>query len=139
MCGSQLDVYKDEDTLIYMILRNPWLKQTTDFFFFLNNVGKINIFRSVQSLSHVRFFVTPMDCSLPVFPVHQQIMELTQTHFHRVGDAIQPSHPLSSPSPLDYQSFPASESFLVSQFFTSGGQSTGVSASASVLPMNIQD
>ena len=41
----------------------------------------------------------PMDCSTPVFLVHRQLLELTQTHVHRVGDAIQPSHPLSSPSP----------------------------------------
>ena len=41
----------------------------------------------------------PMDCSMPGFPVHQQHLEPTQTHVHRVGDAIQPSHPLSSPSP----------------------------------------
>ena len=41
----------------------------------------------------------PMDCSTPDFPVHDQLPELTQTHVHRVGDAIQPSHPLSSPSP----------------------------------------
>ena len=41
----------------------------------------------------------PMDCSTPGFPVHHQLPELTQTHAHRVGDAIQPSHPLSSPSP----------------------------------------
>ena len=40
----------------------------------------------------------PMDCSTPGFPVHQ-LPRLTQTHVHRVGDAIQPSHPLSSPSP----------------------------------------
>ena len=39
----------------------------------------------------------PMDCSTPGFPVHHQCLELTQTHVHRVGDAIQPSHPLSSP------------------------------------------
>jgi len=43
--------------------------------------------------------VTPVDCSTPGFPVHHQFLELTQTHIHRVGDAIQPSHPLSSPSP----------------------------------------
>ena len=42
---------------------------------------------------------TPMDCSVPDFPVHHQLPELAQTHVHRVGDAIQPSHPLSSPSP----------------------------------------
>ena len=62
--------------------------------------------------------------------------QLAKTHVHRVGDAIQPSHPLSSPC---LQSFPASGSFQMSQFFTSGGQSIGVSPSASVLPMNIQD
>ena len=41
----------------------------------------------------------PMDCSTPFFPVHHQFPELVQTHAHQVGDAIQPSHPLSSPSP----------------------------------------
>ena len=41
----------------------------------------------------------PMDCSTPGFPVHHQLPEFTQTHAHWVGDAIQPSHPLSSPSP----------------------------------------
>ena len=40
----------------------------------------------------------PMDCSTPGLPVHHQLLELAQTHVHRVGDAIQPSHPLSSPS-----------------------------------------
>ena len=40
----------------------------------------------------------PMDCSMPGSPVHHQLPELTQTHVHRVGDAIQPSHPLLSPS-----------------------------------------
>ena len=40
-----------------------------------------------------------MDCSTPGFPVQQQLPELAETHVHRVGDAIQPSHPLSSPSP----------------------------------------
>ena len=41
----------------------------------------------------------PMNCSMPGLPVHHQLLEFTQTHVHRVGDAIQPSHPLSSPSP----------------------------------------
>ena len=41
----------------------------------------------------------PMNCSTPELPVHHQLPEFTQTHVHRVGDAIQPSHPLSSPSP----------------------------------------
>ena len=39
-----------------------------------------------------------MDCSMPGLPVHHQLLELTQTHVHCIGDAIQPSHPLSSPS-----------------------------------------
>ena len=53
---------------------------------------------SVQSLSRVRL-CDPMDCSTPGLPVHHQFLEFTQTHVHRVSDAIQPSHPLSSPSP----------------------------------------
>ena len=54
-------------------------------------------FSSVQSLSQVR----PLDCSTPGFPVHHKLLELAQTHVHRVGDAIQPSilcHPLHLPS-----------------------------------------
>ena len=95
-------------------------------------------FSSVQSLSRVRL-CNPMDCSTPGFPVHHQLPEFTQTHVHRVGDTIQPAHHLSSPSPPTFSLSPASGSCPVSQFFTSGGQSIGVSASASVLPMNIQD
>ena len=57
-------------------------------------------FSSVQfSHSVVSDSATPMDCSMPGFPVHQQLPELAQTHVHRVGDAIQPSHSLLSPSP----------------------------------------
>ena len=79
----------------------------------------------------------PMDCRMPGFTVHHQLMKLAQTHVHRVGDAIQPSHPLSSTSPPVFSlSKHQSGSFPVSQFFTSGGQSIGASASASVLPMN---
>ena len=70
-------------------------------------------------------------------PVHY-FAESVQTQAHWVGDAIQPSHSLSSPSPPP-SIFPSIRVFPMSQFFTSGGQSSGVSASASVLPMNIQD
>ena len=80
----------------------------------------------------------PMDRSMPGFPVHHQLPELVQTHIHRVGDAIQASHPVF-PFSSCLQSFPVSGSFQMSQFFTSDGQSIGVSASASVLPMDIQD
>ena len=82
--------------------------------------------RSVTKL-HLTLY-NPMDCSMPDFSVFYDL-EFAQTHVHWVGDAIQPSHP---------QSFPASGSFPVSQLFTSGGQTIGASASASVLPMNIQ-
>ena len=71
-----------------------------------------NIFKSIwcpwkkmssQSISSVAqpgpSLCDPMDCSIPGFPVHHQYLELVQTHVHRVGDTIQPSHPLSSPSP----------------------------------------
>ena len=70
----------------------------------------------------------PMDHSTPGFPVYHQLLELTQAHVHRVGDAIQPSVSSSFvPFSFCLQSFPTSGSFLRSQFFTSGGQSIGVS------------
>ena len=75
----------------------------------------------------------PLNSSTPGLPVHHQLPEFTRTHVHRVGDAIQPSHPLSSPSPPCPQSLPTSESFPMSQLFTWGGQSTGVSALAYLL------
>ena len=81
-----------------------------------------------------------MNCSMPSLPVHHQVLEFTQTHVHWVSDAIQPSHPLLPPSRVFcLQSFLGSGSFPLSQLFESGGQSIGASASASVLPMNIQD
>ena len=59
---------------------------------------------------------------MPGFPVHQQLPELAQTHVHRVGDAVQPSHPLNLvPSSSHLQPFLASGSFPMSQFFASGG------------------
>ena len=61
----------------------------------------MGVFTSVQfSHSVMSNFWNPMDCSMPGFPVHHQLPELAETHVHRVGDAIQPSHLLSSPSLL---------------------------------------
>ena len=54
-------------------------------------------FRSVTQLCPT--LCDPMDCSTPGLPVHHQLLEFTQTHVHRVSDAIQPPHPLLSPSP----------------------------------------
>ena len=56
----------------------------------------------VQFSSITQSYLTicnPMDCSMPGFPIHHQCLELTEIHIHRVGDAIQPSHSLSFPSP----------------------------------------
>ena len=100
--------------------------------------------KQVQFSSVTQLYPTlcdPMDCSTPDFPVHHQLSELAQTHVHWVGDAIQ-CHPTISSSVVPFssclQSFPASGSFPMSWLFSSGGQSTGASASPSVLPMNIQ-
>ena len=66
------------------------------FSYIFRNKHSVSI--SIQSLSHVQL-CDPMDCSTPGFPGHHQLPEFTQTHVHWVSDAIQSSHPLSSPSP----------------------------------------
>ena len=82
-------------------------------------------------------YLQPHGLQPPVFSVLHHLLKLAQTRVHWVSDAIQPSHPLSSPLSSCLQSFPASGSFLMSRLFTSVGQSTG--ALASVFPKNIQD
>ena len=97
-------------------------------------------FSSVQFSSVSQLCPTlrdPINLSTPGLPVHHQLSEFTQTHVHCVGDAIQPSHPLSSPFP------PApspSQHQRLFQWVNSawGGQSTGVSALASFLPKKSQ-
>ena len=95
-------------------------------------------YRSISSVTQsCPTLCKPMYHSTPGLSVHHQLLEITQTHIHWVGDAIQTSHPLlslSSPAhnPSQHQSFP------MSQLFAWGGQSTGVSALASVLPKNTQ-
>ena len=79
-----------------------------------------------------------MNRSMPGLPVHHQLPDYTQTHVPWVCDAIKPFHTLLSPSPLTFN-LSLSGSFQMSHFFESGGQSIGVLASASILPMNIQD
>ena len=79
-----------------------------------------------------------MDCSMPGFPVCHQLPELAQTHVHQVGDAIQ--HLILCHPPLLLPSiFPSIRGFSSESALRKGGQSTGALASASVLPMNIQD
>ena len=79
----------------------------------------------------------PMNHSTPGLPVHHQLPESTQTHVHRVGDAIQPSHPLSSPSPPP-SIFPSIRVFSDESALLIRWPRIGVSASTSVPPMNIQ-
>ena len=80
---------------------------TRTFLFLLTQLKKKNCSLQFPRISSVQFssfpqscptLCDPMNCSTPS-PVHHQLPEFTQTHVHRVGDAIQPSHPLSSPSP----------------------------------------
>ena len=94
-------------------------------------------FSSVQSLSHIQLFCDPMDCSMPS-PVHHQLLVLTQTHVHQVSDAIQPSHPLLSPSPPAF-SLPQYQGLF--QRVSSSHQVAKVLEFQfqHVFPMNVQD
>ena len=95
--------------------------------------------RSDQIRSVARSCLTlcnPMNCSTPGLPVHHQLLEFTETHVHRVSDAIQPSHPLSSPSP------PApnpSQNQSLFQWVNSSHEVAKVLEFQLQLPMNIQD
>ena len=95
---------------------------------------------SVQFSSVIQSCLTlcdPMDCSTPGLPVHHQLLEFTQTHVHWIHDAIQPSHPLSSPSPSTCNLYQQQSVF---QWVSSSHQvakSIGASASASVLPVKM--
>ena len=80
----------------------------------------------------------PMNCSTPGLPVHHQLPEFTQTHIHRVSDAIQPSHPLSSPSPLAPNPSQHQSLFQWVNSSHEVAKSTGVSALASFLPKKSQ-
>ena len=100
-------------------------------------------FSSVQFSSVVQSCPTlcdPMNCSTPGLPVDHHLPEFTQTHVHWLRDGC---HPAISSSVVLFSSCPQSlsalGSFPMCQLFSWGGQSIGVSASASVLPMNTQD
>ena len=97
-------------------------------------------FSSVQFSSVTQLCPTlcdPMNRSTPGLPVHHQLPEFTQTHIHWVSDAIQPSHPLSSPSP-PAPSPSQHQSLFHESTLAWGGQSIGVSALASFLPKKSQ-
>ena len=91
-------------------------------------------FISGQSLSRV-WLCDPMNRSTLGLPVHHQLLEFTHTHVHRVGDGIEPPRPLLSPSP-PAPNPPQHQVLLQWVNLARGGQSTWVSESASVFPMN---
>ena len=118
-----------------VVLFRSLIMKSSLVFFHGNNILQVQSVSSVAQSCPT--LCNPMDCSTPGLPVHHQLPELTQTHVHRVTDAIQPSHPVTPFSCL--QSFPTSGSFPVSQFCASGGPSIKASDLASVFSMNIQD
>ena len=142
--------WRDHKTLTYkseLYLTNLRWKLETE----LNLLWEIQIpdgpkhlssFYSVLQFSSVAqscpTLCNPMHCSTIGFSVHHQLLKLTQTYVHQASDAIQLSHSIV-PFSSHFQSLPALGSFPMSQFFASGDQRIGVSASASVLPMHIQD
>ena len=101
---STLEIRKHFSILTYNLYIDYYLHQTLcafEIFIHLKLITtswstccSVQFSRSVMSNS-----CNPMNCSMPRLPVHHQLPEFTQTHVHRVSDAIQPSHPLSSPSP----------------------------------------
>ena len=96
-------------------------------------LGKLFQFSSVTQSCPT--LCEPMDCSTPGFPVHCQLPELAQTHVHRVGDAIQPSYLLLSPSPPVFNLSQHQDLF---QWVSSSHQLQSIGASASVFSMNIR-
>ena len=104
----------------------------TSFYFSLLSVQCSSVAQSYLTLCNL------MNHSTPGLPVHHQLLAFTQTHVHSVGDAIQPSHPLSSLLLL-LPIAPSIRVFSNESLFAWSGQSIGVSALASVLPMNTQD
>ena len=117
---------------------SPWGHKESDMTEQLSlSLSYIYIYRFSSVAQLCLTLCNPMDCSTLGFPVNHQLPELAQTHVYWVSDAIQPSSAI--PFPSCPQSSPAYRFFPMSRLFASGGQSIGASASASVLPMNIQD
>ena len=113
----------------------PWRMLRKVFFFFFSPWHQFSSFQSAQSCPTL---CNPMNCSKPGFPVQLQHPELVQT-----CRSSKWCHPMISSYVIPFssclQSFPASESYLMSQFFTLASQSIGVSGSAYILPMYIQN
>ena len=98
-CKSPQQNFSKQNSAIHQKAHKLWSS-----WFIPGMQGFFNIWKSinVQFSSVTQSCLTlcdPMNCSTPGLPVHHQLLEFTQTHIHRVNDAIQPSHPLASPSP----------------------------------------
>ena len=127
--GSILDLHSQEQAFLLVFFSPPHFSSVP---------RKLRLFnKSVSSAAHS--CLTLCDPTMPGLPVHHQLLEFTQTHVHRVGDAIQPSHPLSSPSPTAFNLSQHQGLFKWVSYLHEVAKVLGVSASASVLPMNIQD
>ena len=106
----------------------------------ISKFRNIYVYLSAQcSHSVVSDSLQPQRLKHARLPIHHQILEPTQTHVHPVGYAIQQSHLLSSPSHSNFNLSQHRGPFSMSAFFTLGDQSIGVSASALVFQMNVQD
>ena len=81
--------------IIILVLKNK--SEVSSSMLMSSKDKKVFLFPQFSSVTQLCLILCdPMECSTPVFPVHHQLLELTQTYVHRVGDAIKPSHPLSS-------------------------------------------
>ena len=107
-------------TACFVCSQRKHLEHASAFFFFAFLFDKckslIPAFQFSSVTQSCPALCDPVNCSAPGLPVYHQLLEFTQTHDHRVSDAIQPSHPLSSPSPpapnpSQHQSFPMSQLF----------------------------
>ena len=130
----------DHCSIIYIakIWKQPKSPSTDEWINKIENMLHTHMEYSSSVVQSCPTLCDSMDCSMPDLPVHHQILEVTQTHVHWVGDAIQPSQPVT-PFSSCLKSFPGSRSFQMNPLLASHGQSIWVSASASVLPMSIQD
>ena len=116
--------------------RQPLLYLNLFFIIFPKTPDYFDLISSVQLLSHVWLFVTPWTEAhqASLFTISHSLLKLMS-----IESVIPSSHLPVIPFSSCLHSCPASGSFLMSQLFSSGGQSSGASASAWVLPMNIQD
>ena len=135
-----MHTYHKIQNLFALISHRLIFKLISNIFFSMTKLlpSILNQFSSVQSLSHVQLFATPWTAT------RQASLSIANSwSLLKLMSIVSVMPPAISSSVVPFffclQSFPASGSFPVSQLFTSGGQSTGVSASASVLLMNVQD